>query len=242
MYPDIFESPIDLSCFKNLSGVADVIYNPLKTKIILEAKKRGIPAEGGLYMLIAQAVKASEIFINTSDPCDKVEEVFENLYRSKENIVLTGMPACGKSTVGKLIAKESGRAFIDVDELIEKKEGRSIPEIFERFGEKYFRDAESKAIKEISSISSCVIATGGGAVLREENVDALKHNGKLYFIDRPLKSLIPTSDRPLSNDKSSIEKRYNERYRIYKETADKIIVADRDAESVKSSIIEDFFK
>ena len=126
--------------------------------------------------------------------------------------------------------------------MIEEDEKKSIPEIFKSYGEKYFRDAETKAIKNAAAVSGCVIATGGGAILREENVDALRQNGRLYFIDRPLSELIPTNDRPLSSDRDSIKKRYDERYEIYTNTADVIINANTDAEGVKTKILEDFFK
>jgi len=242
MYPNIFDMPVDISRFEKLSGVADAVYNPLRTRLVLMAKKKGIAAIGGLYMLVSQAVRASEIFIDTSYPADTVNKVFKKIYKSKENIVLTGMPASGKSTVGKMLAESTGRNFIDIDAMIEEAEKKSIPEIFESYGEKYFRDAETRAIKNAAAVSGSVIATGGGAILREENVDALRQNGKLYFIDRPLSELIPTSDRPLSSDSDSIRKRYDERYEIYTKTADAIINANTDAEGVKTQILEDFFK
>ena len=242
MYPNIFDTPVDLSQLKNLCGVVDAVYNPLRTPLILAAKKRKIPAEGGLYMLVSQAVRASEIFIDTTYDKSEAERVFKKIYSEKENIVLTGMPASGKSTVGKLISEALGRDFIDTDDIITEDEGKSIPEIFKEHGEKYFRDAETRAVKKAAALCGKVIATGGGAILREENVDALKENGKLYFIDRPLSELIPTSDRPLSSDREAIEKRYNERYAIYNSTADVRIEVNSDAEGVKAKILEDFFK
>ena len=242
MYPNIFDTPVDLSRFTRLIGVVDAVYNPLRTPLILSAKKRNIPAEGGLYMLVAQAVRASEIFIDTSYDKKEIDRVFEKLLSEKESIVLIGMPASGKSTVGRLLRKKLGREFIDTDDLIVEAEGKSIPEIFSLYGEKYFRDAETRAVKKASEHCGAVIATGGGAILREENLDALRENGRLYFIDRPLKDLIPTSNRPLSSDVESIKKRYSERYEIYKRCADVIIDATTDADGVCDRILEDFLK
>ncbi len=242
MFPNIYSSPVDINKLDRLSGVIDAVYNPLRSPLILAARKKGIKAEGGLYMLVSQAVRASEIFIDTKYSESEIDRVFGNMLSQKENIVLIGMPASGKSTVGKIIAEQMNREFIDTDALIERSEGKSIPKIFAENGEKYFRDAESGAIKEASLNCGAVIATGGGAILREENVDALRENGRIYFIDRPLSALIPTEDRPLSSSREDIEKRYNERYAIYRASADKIISADKDAAAVAREITEDFLK
>lgn len=242
MFPNTEDTPIDISEFKNLSGVIDAIYNPLSSSLILEAKKRKIPAEGGLYMLVAQAVRASEIFLDKKYPTTTLENIYKKILLEKKNIVLTGMPGSGKSTVGKIIAKKLKRDFIDTDEVIEKSYGKKISEIFSEIGESGFRAIESEAIREVSKSCSLVIASGGGAVLKEENIKSFSKNGKIFFIDRPLNALIPTADRPLSSSKESIEKRYNERYEIYKRTADVHIDADSTADTVSNIIIEDFYK
>ncbi len=242
MYPKIFDTPIDLSRFNNLSGVIDAIYNPLRTPLVSAAKERGIPAEGGLYMLVAQAVRASEIFIDTTYPAGELLRVYRKIAGEKENIVLIGMPASGKSTVGALLSKEYGRELIDTDALIVEKAGKSIPEIFAERGEAGFRELESEVIREVSKKTSVIIATGGGAVLKKENVAALRENGRLYFIDRPLENLIPTDDRPLAKDKEAIKKRYNERYDIYNSSADVRIAAECDQYTVAKRIEEDFNK
>ncbi len=236
MYPNIFDTPVDISRLPKLSGVLDAIYNPLRTPLVLAAKERNIPAEGGLYMLVGQAVRASEIFLDKEYSESTLPGIYESLRREKENIVLIGMPASGKSTVGKLLSERLGRELVDTDELIVKKAKMEITEIFKNFGEKYFRDLESQVIREVSAKNSIIIATGGGAILRGENVSALKLSGKLFFIDRPLHKLIPTDSRPLSSDRAAIKKRYAERYDIYCASADVHIDADCEAEKVAEKI------
>lgn len=236
MYPNSYNSPVDLSLFNRLSGVIDAVYNPLRTKLVRDATEGGIPAEGGLYMLVAQAVKASEIFIGASYPHGTIDRVFEKTVKEKEAIVLIGMPSSGKTTVGRLLSNELHRPFIDTDEIIVKNAGMSIPDIFNKYGEPYFRALEREAVKEAAIIPSAVIATGGGAVLSKENVSALKGNGRLYFIDRPLDTLVPTSDRPTAQDKTLITERYYERYGIYTEAADVKITETQSASAVANAI------
>lgn len=242
MYPNIYGTPVDISRFTSLSAVIDAVYNPLSTPLIMAARERGIAAEGGLYMLVAQAIRASEIFFDTKYDSSLTDEVYERIYKSKENIVLIGMPASGKSTVGRYVAEALGRSFIDSDDEIRRLAGCEIPEIFERCGETHFRDIEEAAISEISKLSSVVIATGGGAILRECNVRHLKENGRLYFLDRPLSLLLPTEDRPLSRDRASLEERYRERYPIYSGVCDKRIDGADDVPAVAEKILEDFRK
>ena len=242
MYPRCYDEPIDISVFPTLSAVVDVVYNPLKTPLVRSALSRGIAAEGGLYMLVAQGVRASEIFLGTKYPEGTVERVYKQLKAQRENIVLIGMPASGKSTVGAILADLLGRELIDTDELVERGQGVKISEIFSTRGEAYFRDLESEAVKEASAVGGRIIATGGGAVLRGENIDALRANGKIYFIDRPLSELVPTESRPLSSDRASIEKRYNERYGIYSSACDVRIAVAGDARSVAADIMENFEK
>ena len=240
MFPNIYDAPVDISDFDNLSGVIDVIYNPQRTPLINAARMRGIPSAGGLYMLVGQAVRASEIFLGTSYPDRTLDSVYEKIRRDKENIVLIGMPASGKSTVGGILKKALGRRLVDTDELIVSRCGMEIPEIFKRFGEEEFRRIESEVIREIAKESSLVIATGGGAVLKNENVSALRQNGRLFFIDRPLEMLVPTASRPLSSDRAAIEKRYSERYGIYSSVCDVRIDADCSASEVAKKITEAF--
>lgn len=219
MYPDCESKPIDISVFGNLEGIIDAIYNPLSTNLILDAKKRGIKAIGGLYMLVMQAVVAVEKFLDTRIAKETADGVFKSILASKENIILTGMPGSGKSTVGKLL-KIDGFEFIDTDEEIKKRAGCTIKELIADKGEQYFRDLESEVIQEVSLNSCRIISTGGGAILREENVNCLKRNGKLFFINASLNRLKPTDDRPLSDNYEKLQKLYNDRLNIYKSTAD----------------------
>ena len=240
MFPNNYNKPIDISKFPNLIGVIDAIYNPQKTPLILEAEAREIKASGGLYMLVMQGIKASEYFLDTKYDPSLSEEVFSKIEAEKKNIILIGMPSSGKSTIGRLIAERLSRTFEDTDDIITNDTQRSISDIFATDGETAFRDIESSAVKKISVQSALVIATGGGAVLRRENVDALKQNGKIYFLDRPLEMLMPTDDRPTASTREAIEKRYRERYSIYSNTADVIIDASSDPDTIAEKIISDF--
>ncbi len=241
MYPNVGASAIDLAKLPKVEAVFDAVYNPLKSKLVLDAKKKNITAVGGLYMLVSQAAYAVEKFINEPVDNNKVEEIFKNLYKQKMNIALIGMPASGKTSVGKALSQKLNKTFIDSDEEVVKIENKSIPEIFSEFGESYFRALEKKAIHEISMHNAQIISTGGGAVLNSENIDNLKGNSRVYFLDRPLEKLITTSDRPLSSNRADLEKRYNERYKIYKTSADVIIDGSGTVEEVAKIIEEDFY-
>ena len=185
MFPNAEATPVSLDAFPRLSCVFDAVYNPLTTVFVSEAKERAIPASTGLYMLVAQAYQAVELFLDKTLAPSLLEEAYQKILRSKQNIVLIGMPSSGKSTIGRALAKQTGRPFIDLDEEIVKTAGRDIPTIFREDGEKVFRDIESEVVRVISQTTGAVIATGGGAVLREENVRRLKRNGILCYLDRP---------------------------------------------------------
>ena len=241
MFPDTDCSPVDISVFKNLSTVVDAIYNPLKTKLVYAAESRNIPAQTGLYMLVSQAVKAAELFTGEKIPEETLNKVFSDILRSKQNIVLTGMPGCGKTTVGKLLAEKTRKTFADTDELIEKEYGHPS-KIIREHGEEYFRDVESRVISDLKNTNAKVIAVGGGAVLRKENVENLKKNGVTVFIDRDINDIQPTNDRPLSSDRSKLKKLYDTRYPIYAAAADITVVSDNNAENVTDMIIKEFSK
>ena len=221
MFPDTDGIPVDLGRLTALEAVADVVYNPLRTRLILAAQSRGIPAQGGLLMLAAQAVRASEIFVGKTYPEGTAEQICRTLTEQKENLVLSGMPGSGKSTVGRLLAERMGRRFIDLDEEIADRLSKSPADMIAEHGEAAFRDAESAVLKEVlSGLQGAVLALGGGTVLREENVVRIRQNGKICFLDRPVSELIPTVDRPLSATRDALEKRYAERIDCYRATAD----------------------
>ncbi len=242
MYPECEKCPLCLDAFTNLSAVVDVIFNPLSTVLILNAREKGISAEGGLYMLVAQAVAASEYFASVTYPAETVDNIYRKILNSKQNIVLTGMPGSGKSTVGKILARTMGRQFFDIDAEIVSHTGMEITQIFAQYGEAGFRDIETETTKKLSALSGVVISCGGGTVLRDENINALRRNGVIFFIDRPLSQLIPTADRPLASDCESIKKRYNERYERYCSTCDMRIPVEGDAQTVAEKIGKEFFK
>ena len=238
MYPDNFSSPIGLSYFIKLKGITDVVYNPLKTSLCLEAEEMGINASCGLYMLVAQAVLACEKFLEKKlDVVKLADEIFDSILSEKSNIVLIGMPGSGKTTIGKALSEKTGKEFIDTDEMIVKDYG-VISDIFARKGEEYFRTLETEKVKEASLRNGVIISTGGGAVLKKENVRALKQNGVLFFLNRPLEDIIPTDDRPLSSDREALEKRFKERYGIYKASADYEIHIDGKVENAVGRITE----
>lgn len=240
MYPNIGETAIDISLFPNLQSVTDAVYNPLCSALVTKAMEKGINAVGGLYMLVAQAVYASEKFTGNSIPMSVTDSVYKEILCDKRNIVLIGMPGCGKTTIGKAVSKETQKKFIDTDDEIVRKTGMSIPEIFERYGEKKFREIEAEVIKEVAALQSAVIATGGGAVLNPLNVSLLKENGITVFIDRPIDDLVTTDDRPLSSNRELLIKRYKERYAIYKASAKVEIKAVNDLNTNIKAVKEAF--
>ncbi len=238
MYPNLEGKAVELNSFKNLEGVADVIYNPLRTRLIEDAEELGINCCSGLRMLVYQAVAACEFFIGKK-PEDAVSEaIIRELTKDIENVVLTGMPGSGKSTIGRLLSKKLGKEFVDTDALIVEKEKREISDIFAKDGEAYFRKVESEVVKEVSLMKNCSISTGGGAILNKENVKNLAGNGKIFFLDRKPDDLVPTDDRPLANEKSKIMKLYEERLPIYQATCDETIHVEAGIEETVNAVLE----
>lgn len=213
-YPNNGGRLIELKDFPACEGVIDVIYNPLATDLLLQAKALGIPHTNGLSMLVAQATAAAEYFLDENGFQDENPHIIDALSKDIENIVLIGMPGCGKSTLGKRLAKKLGKAFVDMDAVITEKAGMSIPEIFEKYGEQHFRDIESQVAAELGKEHGQIISTGGGVVIRPENMKALSQNGRVLFIDRPIKYLA-TSGRPLSKDYGAVKKLYEQRLPLY---------------------------
>ena len=237
MYPNVEGLLVDLDWFTNLTAVVDVVYNPLNTKIVQKALKKGIKAVTGLYMLVAQAVYASSIFLDKQIDESLIDIVYQELLLKKENIVLIGMPSCGKSTIGKLIASKLDKEFVDSDEEIEKRIGMKIKDFLSKDNEEEFRNIETEVIKELSLKNNLVISTGGGVIKKEINIEYLKFNGKVFFIDRPLELLQATSSRPLSNTFDALSKLYHERYPIYLKSTDVVVKNDKTIEEIIKLII-----
>ena len=218
MYPNTGVSPIDLSRFPKLEGVLDVIYNPAKTKLLLDAEALGIPHENGLWMLVAQAKEASEYFTGKKLPDEIIGKIHHILSHQMKNIVLIGMPGCGKSTIGSLLAQKLERKFVDADEEIIHLAGKPIPDIFAQDGEEVFRQWETTALENLGRQSGLVIATGGGCVTRKRNYPALHQNGNIVWLERDL-CLLPTDGRPLSQA-NRLEEMYTVRKPQYESFTD----------------------
>ena len=197
MYPNWGQSPVSLESFPALEGVLDVVYNPLRTALLLQAEERGLPRSCGLPMLVAQAKRAAELFTGQNINDSRTETVLHGLREQLTSIVLIGMPGCGKTTVGRALAGKLGRTFVDLDEEIVRRAGTSIPEIFAREGEAGFRERESALVREFGERTGLVVSTGGGVVTRRENYIPLKQNGLLLHLRRDPAAL-PTDGRPLS--------------------------------------------
>ena len=197
MYPNWGQSPVSLESFPALEGVLDVVYNPLRTALLLQAEERGLPCSCGLPMLVAQAKRAAELFTGQNINDSRTEAVLHGLREQLTSIVLIGMPGCGKTTVGRALAGKLGRTFVDLDEEIVRRAGTSIPEIFAREGEAGFRERESALVREFGERTGLVVSTGGGVVTRRENYIPLKQNGLLLHLRRDPAAL-PTDGRPLS--------------------------------------------
>lgn len=242
MFPNVEKTPVYLDKFHSLQGVIDVVYNPIRTNLVLDAQKRGIPSEGGLYMLSAQAVYACSHFTGKNIDESAIDTAFNAVKSQKENIVLTGMPSCGKSTIGKLLSGTLKKDFFDSDEEIIKKIKMPISDFFKRYGEAEFRKIEKDVISSLSQKSGAVIATGGGAVLDSANVQALKRNGKIIFLNRAIENLIATEDRPLSSNFEALNDMFSKRYPIYKKSADIEILADAAPNDVAAAILKELIK
>jgi len=199
MYPDNGSSPLSLAEFRQLTGVADLIYNPTRTKLLLEAAELGIPRVNGLAMLVAQAEAASRLFLDGPARPELVNKIHDAILKRTQNIALIGMPGCGKSTVGRFLAQKMGRPFADIDRYIEAAAGKKIPQIFADDGEETFRQLETCVLAGEAKKSGIVIATGGGVVTRPENLDLLKQNSLIIYLKRELTDLI-TEGRPLSQN------------------------------------------
>ncbi len=242
MYPKIDNKLISLEPFTKCEGVIDVIYNPSRTGILIDAKHRGFPYVNGLSMLVAQAKLAHELFFDTKIKESEIERIKRKLELEKQNIVFVGMPGSGKTTLSNMLAKELGRAVVDTDDMIVAKEGRSIPDIFAAEGEEYFRQIEAACVKEASLMEGVVIATGGGAILRYENREALMHNGLLLWLRCPVEHLA-RDGRPLSSDDDSkMRAMFEKRAPIYEAVSDIVIDVDPDPAVSSEAVIKAIYE
>lgn len=237
MYPNNLHAPLSLSEFPKLSGVLDIVYNPQKTKLILDAERLGIPAYSGLLMLVAQGKRAAELFLGHDIPDSETDRIFKKLSTEMQNIVLVGMPGCGKTTVGKALAEQLNRPFFDADEEILKRTGKSAEAWIEACGETVFRQKETEVLESLCKQSGTVIATGGGAVTVPENADILRQNSVVFFINRNV-SALPTEGRPLSKA-TALSEMYEVRLPLYRSVCDYEIAADDSVEAVVRRILED---
>ena len=240
MYPNNDACPLDISILPKLEAVFDLIYNPARTRLIQSAMEKGIPAIGGLYMLVEQARCASEIFTGTSVPREKTDEIHAKLRAQTENIILIGMPGCGKSSIARILSEKTGREAIDADACIVKKIGCSIPEYFKTHSEKEFRAVETEVLAEICALSGNIIATGGGCVTIPENRRLLSQNGMVFHIRRDI-SLLPTEGRPLSKA-GALDEMYRIRKPLYEAFADAEIDNSASLEEAAERIMEVFYE
>lgn len=239
MYPNNGTAAVDLSRFPNLRGAADVVYNPLKTALLLQAEALGIPRAGGLAMLVVQAARAAELFTGSAIAEEKVEAVLRRVKTDVTNLVLIGMPGSGKSTLGRLAARLLSRPFLDADTIIAEKAGMSIPEIFEKEGEAGFRRRETEVLSELGKQSGVVIATGGGAVLRQENLPLLRQNGWICRLRRPVEEL-PMEGRPLSASLQRLKEMEVEREPYYAAAADETLTNAGEPKTLAKQLVKAF--
>lgn len=235
MYPNTGVSPVDLKAFSKLEGVLDVVYNPANTQLLLDAERLGLPAKNGLWMLVAQAKEAAEYFTNTTIDDSVIETIHRILSVQMQNIVLIGMPGCGKSTVSAALAQALNRTAVDADAEIERLAGKSIPQIFAQDGEEAFRRWETEALTMLGKQSGLIIATGGGCVTKARNYPLLHQNGILFWLQRDLEQL-PTDGRPLSQS-SKLSEMYRVRKPMYETFADHCICNNGPIEDTVTAIV-----
>lgn len=236
MYPNNGERLIELEKFTRCNKVLDLIYNPARTPLLLDAEKLGIDCINGLYMLVAQALKSAESFIKKEIPLSRIDDVYNEILNNQKNIVLVGMPGCGKSTLASLISQKTGRECVDTDAMVEEC-GKKIPEIFAEFGEEEFRKLETEAVKKAAKEQGRIIATGGGAVLKAENRTALRENSTVIFLKASTERLA-TEGRPLSKDAETLKEMYDYRLPFYEETADITVEVAPDPEITLGRILK----
>ena len=236
MFPHNLALPVDLSLFINAPAVLDLIYNPRRTALLLQAKALGLRCESGMTMLVAQGKRSAEQFLGRALDDGLIDRATQKMLFDQTNLVLIGMPGCGKSTVAALLGKRLDRPVFDTDAQVEAATGKHIPEIFAEQGEEAFRDAEAAACEALGKRLGAVIATGGGAVMRERNRDALRQNGTIIYLRRDLDSLA-RSGRPLSKDKDAVKAIFEQRKDIYERFADFTVDVDDNAQLTTERVI-----
>ncbi len=235
MYPETEAAPVDLRLFPKCEAVLDVVYNPARTKLLLQAEALGIPCAGGLVMLVEQARCAAALFTGETIPAEQGERALRELSFETENIALIGMPGCGKSSVGKALAALLSRRFVDLDEEIVSRAGKSIPDIFRFEGEAGFRARETAVLRDVSKESGLILATGGGVVTREENRPLLRRNSRIVLLERDI-STLAREGRPLSQSRP-IEAIAAERMPLYLDWADaRVEMAETPEETAKKTL------
>ena len=236
MYPNNGQAAVDLAQFPLCEGVLDVVYNPARTALLLQAEKLGIPCAGGLYMLVAQAKRSSELFTGSSIPDSEIGRIEKLLSGQMKNIVLVGMPSSGKSTLAAALGERLGRPVYEADALIEQEAGMDIPAIFAQHGEGHFRALETEVLSRLGKLSGAVISTGGGCVTREENYDLLHQNGTILWLQRGTEKLDKTG-RPLSL-KNDLNEMYQKREPMYRRFADAAVDNNGSVEAALAQILE----
>ena len=218
MYPNNGKAAVDLTQFPKLSGVLDVVYNPARTALLLQAEKLCIPCAGGLYMLVSQAKRSCELFTGKSIPDSEIDRIERVLSHQMQNIVIIGMPGSGKTAVSTMLAERLGRKIFDTDTIVSEKAGVTIPEIFAAQGEAGFRKLETEATAEVGKLSGNIISTGGGVVTVADNYELLHQNGVIVWIERDTNKLA-RDGRPISLS-SDLNELYAARLPLYERFAD----------------------
>lgn len=236
MFPHNGEAAADLRLFPACEAVLDVVYNPYRTKLLLQAERLEIPCAGGLYMLVAQAKRAAELFTGTPIEDAAIDRVEARMRRDMLNLILVGMPGCGKSTVAKALGAALGREVQEADALIQAEAGQPIPAIFAAEGEEGFRKRESAVLRELGKRSGLIVSTGGGCVTREENYEPLHQNGVIVWLQREIDRL-PKEGRPISL-RSNLHELYEKRRPCYERFADVVIDNNGSLEATVNAILE----